>query len=713
MKVALLNIRFEISDQSNIINYLEFKARGFNATAKASYAKVLSEQQTFPAKLDSDYLEELRGSRKISEIQIETYLSKDYDLEAIEEFVSDSSMSESLYVRAGSEGRGVGIKNAGSDGSGFGLKKAGSDGSGVDVKKAGLDGSGVDVKKAGLDGSGVDVKKAGLDGSGVNLKKARSDGSGVDVKKAGLDGSEVGLKNAGLDGSGVDVKNDQTTSVKKSLEDKEVSTTVKNGKVGSMEGDTGVRPKSQSPTPKGMASLHFYSGNPGVEKLKGILHIYKDNHMTSLSEDTARSELICMLAVPAKYTIHDLLKFNAPFLKGIEYMRIIRDGAPNQYMVLVKFRDQSLADEYYSTYNNVTFNSIEADICHLVYVGQVEMLKESENACMPIPGMTELPNCPVCLERMDESVDGILTILCNHAFHMHCLSQWFDTSCPVCRYSQTPEEVDENRCMKCGSQESLWICLICGNIGCGRYIGLHAYRHFQETQHTYAMELGNNKVWDYIGDNYVHRLVQNKSDGKLVQVDEGGNPVQDEKIDALNLEYTYLLTNQLDSQRLYFEEKMGDVESAMFEKVHLLEEENMSLAEQCSKLHMNLECAIKDKHMSEKKCTQLQTRLKKVFHDLQEEREINKSLQRNQDEWKQRVTTLECEMKKFTDAKDKEISELREQLRDVMFYVEAQGKLQHAEGVSQEEISESHVILGGATGGAQQGAKQGRRKKQR
>ena len=61
-------------------------------------------------------------------------------------------------------------------------------------------------------------------------------------------------------------------------------------------------------------------------------------------------------------------------------------------------------------------------------------------------------------------------------------------------------------------------------------------RHFQETQHTYSMELGNNKVWDYIGDNYVHRLVQNKSDGKLVQVDEGGNPVQEEKVDALNLE---------------------------------------------------------------------------------------------------------------------------------------------------------------------------------
>ena len=37
-----------------------------------------------------------------------------------------------------------------------------------------------------------------------------------------------------------------------------------------------ARPKSQSPTPKSAPGLHFYSGNPSVEKVKGILHIYKD-----------------------------------------------------------------------------------------------------------------------------------------------------------------------------------------------------------------------------------------------------------------------------------------------------------------------------------------------------------------------------------------------------------------------------------------------------
>lgn len=40
---------------------------------------------------------------------------------------------------------------------------------------------------------------------------------------------------------------------------------------------------------------------------------------------------------------------------------------------------------------------------------------------------TELPTCAVCLERMDESVDGILTILCNHSFHGNCLIKWGDS----------------------------------------------------------------------------------------------------------------------------------------------------------------------------------------------------------------------------------------------------------------------------------------------
>jgi len=42
-------------------------------------------------------------------------------------------------------------------------------------------------------------------------------------------------------------------------------------------------------------------------------------------------------------------------------------------------------------------------------------------------------------------------------------------------------------------------------------------------------------------------------------------------------------------------------------QVHVLEEENISLAEQCSRLHANLETTDKDKHATEKKCAQVCT----------------------------------------------------------------------------------------------------------
>lgn len=73
------------------------------------------------------------------------------------------------------------------------------------------------------------------------------------------------------------------------------------------------------------------------------------------------------------------------------------------------------------------------------------------------------------------------------------------------------------RCSVCHTTESLWICLICGVIGCGRYVNEHARLHFKESHHQYALELQTNRVWDYVGDGYVHRIAQDKS-GKLIPI---------------------------------------------------------------------------------------------------------------------------------------------------------------------------------------------------
>lgn len=76
------------------------------------------------------------------------------------------------------------------------------------------------------------------------------------------------------------------------------------------------------------------------------------------------------------------------------------------------------------------------------------------------------------------------------------------------------------------------------------------FRHFQETQHTYAMQIGNSRVWDYVGDNFVHRLVQSKGDGKLVAVEDQQSSEMDGKADSLSLEVnvrdiTYVISRGL------------------------------------------------------------------------------------------------------------------------------------------------------------------------
>ena len=82
-----------------------------------------------------------------------------------------------------------------------------------------------------------------------------------------------------------------------------------------------------------------------------------------------------------------------------------------------------------------------------------------------------------------------------------------------------------SRCTVCGSDKDLWICLICGNVGCGRYTSEHAQEHYLETQHNFAMALNDNRVWDYHGDYFVHRLIQNESSRKIIGSDENWTPL--------------------------------------------------------------------------------------------------------------------------------------------------------------------------------------------
>ncbi|KAK3836294.1 MAG: BRCA1-associated protein 2-domain-containing protein [Linnemannia gamsii] len=463
---------------------------------------------------------------------------------------------------------------------------------------------------------------------------------------------------------------------------------------------------------------------------------------------------VCVLAVPSYLSPGDFLNFVGPVRPDVSHFRIIRDAVPNRFMVLMKFRTKEATAQFYTRYNGKAFSSLEPEICHVVYLKSIEIragsmppyafpflnddpFLQSHHAAATTTtatpagvkappeaaegshhqhnnnqtvsslhtdhGLAELPTCPVCLERMDSSVTGLLTILCQHTFHCHCLSKWGEGSCPVCRYSQKTitkslttggggllastdgVSEDQNVCAICGTTENLWICLICGHIGCGRYQEKHAYHHYYETSHLYALELESQRVWDYAGDGYVHRLIQNKADGKLVELPsamDGHLPSQhsvqvgQEKLDAIGLEYTYLLTSQLESQRLYFDAQMAAMTAQLAQlnkeakdreqEAVMMEQKNRELAilaETLEKEKMPL--LVKEKKAAEKRMDKMQERLQVLERQYEEEKEMNVGLMTNQDSIRTKLQEKEAE-----------ILELQDQVRDMMIYLDTQQKIE-------------------------------------
>lgn len=424
----------------------------------------------------------------------------------------------------------------------------------------------------------------------------------------------------------------------------------------------------------------FACGNHSVEITKGMLHFGDP------------SLVVCILGVPTTMTVRDVIQFLNPSMQEIENTRIVREvNHDSSYIVLLTFRNLDSAQEFYKNYDGAQFNTLEDHVCRLLYVTRIETFAEDPAR------IEETSNCAVCLDGMYVDVESIITILCNHSFHAHCLSRWTDTSCPVCRYCQTPECLVESKCMDCSYEgESLWMCIICGYVACGRYINGHAYDHFSQTQHTYAMQLTDNQVWDYAGDNYVHRLLANKSDGKPVEVEGAESYRQADEKEAVQLEYTYLLTQQLESQRKYYEKLLKECEKQYQKKVKDLTNDLEKISNSMTQLQEQHSQATKDKNSLDKRLHSAQSKLAKVQADLNEEKQINKCLLLNQEQFQQKLKDLGKEL----DKKKETITELEEQQRDLMFYVQARDKIDNSVNenfVSRSELDDSRMSMGPST----------------
>jgi BRCA1-associated protein len=507
----------------------------------------------------------------------------------------------------------------------------------------------------------------------------------------------------------------------------------------------------------------FSTGNPAIEVIRGTLRLYRDVAKvpregrdrdavvssgdgerstgeeaaplplpstssapftaagTSLEGKDNNTNMVAVIDLPSHQTITDFCNFVGSELMNITHLRFLRDPVKNRSMVIIQLVDSEITDAFYKRYRGKRYNLLEKKVCNLVYVANVivdggsrlpfstsssmSLLSQSppvEDSLFPILTQvaTELPSCPVCLERLDFKVSGIVTTVCNHSFHCSCLSLWGDSSCPVCRYCSDPFG-SSTKCETCGTPNSLWMCLICGHVGCGRYNGEHAFSHFEATNHTYSMELDSQRVWDYAGDGYVHRLIQNKNDGKLIEFSSTGAdgsaattssdgavvpPVKDkDRWEAVALEYENLLTSQLESQRDFYMNQVSDMEMHFQEKLSLVEC-RLREVEQRNVIQDRLIHSLKANCNSEK-CTGA-LRLQKEIDEL---KELNNSLLENMTAADREKISMRSDYEALKQESERTKEDLSAQVRDLMFYLDTQKKVDECD--LREEILSGSVCF--------------------
>ena len=218
------------------------------------------------------------------------------------------------------------------------------------------------------------------------------------------------------------------------------------------------------------------------------------------------------------------------------------------------------------------------------------------------------------------------------------------------------------------------------------------------------MDMTTQRVWDYATDGYVHRIVQNQTDGKLVELtptsaqtpqqhdDDFDDYVPREKMDTIGLEYTQMLTSQLDSQRMYFEEileRAADKASQAAQSAERATEASVKNAEQLTTLQASHDAITsetipsleKDRDRATRKAEKFEAMARKLEKEWRDEKAMNKSLMA-------RISHLGTQL----EAVKVEKSELEEQNRDLGFFISGMDKLKTM-GVEDEDIREGTVSL--------------------
>lgn len=423
------------------------------------------------------------------------------------------------------------------------------------------------------------------------------------------------------------------------------------------------------------------------------------------------------------------------------------EGNDKSYLILFVLDSKDSAETFVSDIHHRPYTSLdETEICSVYHTFHVEgedgvsllgPLFASSTSPAPSPSNQSLaaaaatskqqPNkddhqCPVCLDKMSLGASSsILTTVCNHSFHIGCLAQWQDSPCPVCRFDHSGLNETLSRCHICSNTMGNYVCLICGVVSCAKgpssahemtsdgsssaqipsHRG-HAMQHYEETLHAYALDTETQHVFDFAGGGYVHRLLQNVEDGKIVEgtdprvmeeaqiqqllgrnnsEEDGSTPLSslersaiptysssaedDEavhrKLECFAGQYYTLLKSQLEQQRIYYEGRLEAIRR---------ENEHSSKAEQSTS---DLIFALKQqRHQLEQRCMTLKKKHKKVSDDTMFLKNMNETLEEDKFAFRTQIADAQAHFARAKETKRSRLAPLEKKVNLLMLQLESE-----------------------------------------
>lgn len=131
----------------------------------------------------------------------------------------------------------------------------------------------------------------------------------------------------------------------------------------------------------------------------------------------------------------------------------------------------------------------------------------------------------------------------------------------------------------------------------------------------------------------------------------------------------------------------------------------MFVIRQVQRLESAVETSERERQAAERKVGQLSQRLSSAHSELADERQLGAALRANQQEWQQRLSALQDKHQQLRQDRETEVTELKEQIRDLMFYIDA--------GRAINESTDKDDIAGGTVtvAPAPQAKRRGRKKR--